>query len=169
MSDTTELNDKLVSELREIAKSLGIAEAEELRKAQLISAIVEQQNLIEAARAQQSTVENNYAPIQTADAEASADGEKSRKRIRTIKTKSSTEPRVEVPLDDTNLFNGDDDDAQQQEDAEEQETVAVEEPVVQQEGEAPARVEEPFAEGRPQKIERRVNQNNNPQKKPGSY
>ena len=166
MSDTTELNDKLVSELREIAKSLGIAEAEELRKAQLISAIVEQQNLIEAARAQQSTVENNYAPIQTSDAEASADGEKSRKRIRTIKTKSSTEPRVEVPLDDTNLFNGDDDDAQQQEDADEQEQAPVEEqqPVAEQEGEAPARVEEPFTEGRPQKIERRVNQNNNPQK-----
>jgi len=166
MSDTTELNDKLVSELREIAKSLGIAEAEELRKAQLISAIVEQQNLIEAARAQQSTVENNYAPIQTSDAEASADGEKSRKRIRTIKTKSSTEPRVEVPLDDTNLFNGDDDDAQQQEDADEQEQAPVEEqqPVAEQEGEAPARVEEPFTEGRPQKIERRVNQNNNQQK-----
>jgi transcription termination factor Rho len=33
MSDTIELNDKLVSELREIAKSLGIAEADELRKA----------------------------------------------------------------------------------------------------------------------------------------
>ena len=61
MSDTTELNDKLVSELREIAKSLGIAEADELRKPQLISGIVEQQQLIEAARAQQSTVENNYA------------------------------------------------------------------------------------------------------------
>ena len=44
MSDI-ELNDKLVSELREIAKSLGIAEADELRKAQLITAIVEQQNL----------------------------------------------------------------------------------------------------------------------------
>jgi transcription termination factor Rho len=41
MSDTTELNDKLVSELREIAKSLGIADADELRKAQLISRIVE--------------------------------------------------------------------------------------------------------------------------------
>jgi len=34
MSDI-ELNDKLVSELREIAKSLGIAEADELRKAEL--------------------------------------------------------------------------------------------------------------------------------------
>ena len=33
MFDTNELNDKLVSELREIAKNLGIAEADELRKA----------------------------------------------------------------------------------------------------------------------------------------
>ena len=57
MFDTTELNDKLVSELREIAKSLGIAEADELRKPQLISNIVEQQQLIEAARAQQAAVE----------------------------------------------------------------------------------------------------------------
>ena len=40
MSDITELNDKLVSELREMAKSLGIAEADDLRKPQLISKIV---------------------------------------------------------------------------------------------------------------------------------
>jgi transcription termination factor Rho len=61
MSDTIELNDKLVSELREIAKSLGIAEADELRKAQLITAIVKQQQLIEAARNQQNIVNNNYS------------------------------------------------------------------------------------------------------------
>lgn len=39
MFNTTELNDKLVSELREIARSLGIAQAEELRKQDLIAQI----------------------------------------------------------------------------------------------------------------------------------
>ena len=89
MSDTIELNDKLVSELREIAKSLGIAEADDLRKAQLITAIVDQQGLIEAARAQQSTVASNYTPIQPEAETSAADaGEKTRKRVRTIKTKN---------------------------------------------------------------------------------
>jgi transcription termination factor Rho len=69
MSDTIELNDKLVSELREIAKSLGIAEADELRKAPLITAIVTQQQLIETARNQQTVVENNYAEKPAAQAE----------------------------------------------------------------------------------------------------
>ncbi len=63
MFDTTELNDKLVSELREMAKSLGIAEAEDLRKPQLISRIVEQEQLIEAARAQQTAINDNYSEI----------------------------------------------------------------------------------------------------------
>ncbi len=54
MFDTNELNDKLVSELRPaIAKNLGIAEADDLRKASLINKIVEQEQLIEAARTQQ--------------------------------------------------------------------------------------------------------------------
>src|ERR1700712_506724 len=118
MSDTIELNDKLVSELRDIAKSLGIADTEELRKAQLITAIVEQQNLIEAARAQQNSVANNYAPITAANTETADSGEKTRKRIRTVKT-NSKEPRVEVPLDDTNLFDMADDESQPEDEQEE--------------------------------------------------
>ncbi|MFA6085988.1 transcription termination factor Rho [Mucilaginibacter sp.] len=105
MSDTIELNDKLVSELRDIAKSLGIAEADELRKAQLITAIVKQQQLIEAARNQQNVVNDNYSEKITEPAVAveTADiGEKTRKRTRVVKLKN--EPRVEVPLNDTNLF-----------------------------------------------------------------
>ncbi|WP_374948306.1 transcription termination factor Rho [Mucilaginibacter sp.] len=107
MSDTTELNDKLVSELRDIAKSLGIAEADELRKASLIAAIVEQQQLIEAARNQQDSVNNNYtekaadaAPV--ANAPVADNSDKTRKRTRSVKTKD--QPRVEVPLNDTNRF-----------------------------------------------------------------
>src|SRR5580693_5473397 len=101
MFDITELNDKLVSELRDIAKSLGIADAEELRKTQLITNIVEQQQLIEAARMQQEVVAQNYSEIKPAASPEST--EKPRKRIRVIKSSSNT-PRVEVPLDDTNLF-----------------------------------------------------------------
>jgi len=163
MSDTIELNDKLVSELREIAKSLGIAEADELRKAQLITAIVEQQNLIEAARAQQSAVANNYAPIasENADTPAADAGEKSRKRVRTIKTKSSTAPRIEVPLDDTNLFDIADDEAPADE-AETEAPAEVETPVSQQgqPDEVAPKTEEVATEAaRPQKFERRINQN----------
>jgi len=164
MSDTIELNDKLVSELREIAKSLGIAEADDLRKAQLVTAIVEQQNLIEAARAQQSTVDSNYAPKQdetTASAPDKGDkADKNRKRVRTIK--NSNEPRVEVPLDDTNLFDMQDDEPQQEEESEQTPApVAEAEPEqANQSDEAPAKTEEAAPEARPQKFERRINQNN---------
>jgi len=164
MSDTIELNDKLVSELREIAKSLGIAEADDLRKAQLVTAIVEQQNLIEAARAQQSTVDSNYAPKQdetTASPPTKADkADKNRKRVRTIK--NSNEPRVEVPLDDTNLFDLQDDEPQQEEEAEvaPAPVAEVEPEQANQSDEAPAKTEEVAPEARPQKFERRINQNN---------
>ena len=167
MSDTIELNDKLVSELREIAKSLGIAEADDLRKAQLVTAIVEQQNLIEAARAQQSTVDSNYAPKQdetTASTPEKGDkadkADKNRKRVRTIK--NSNEPRVEVPLDDTNLFDMQDDEPQQEEESEQTPApVAEAEPEqANQSDETPAKTEEVAPEARPQKFERRINQNN---------
>jgi transcription termination factor Rho len=167
MSDTIELNDKLVSELREIAKSLGIAEADDLRKAQLVTAIVEQQNLIEAARAQQSTVDSNYAPKQdetTASTPEKGDkadkADKNRKRVRTIK--NSNEPRVEVPLDDTNLFDLQDDEPQQEEEPElTPAPVAEAEPEqANQSDETPAKTEEAAPEARPQKFERRINQNN---------
>jgi len=160
MSGTIELNDKLVSELREIAKSLGIAEADDLRKAQLVTAIVEQQNLIEAARAQQNTVANNYAPIASASTEASAAeaGEKTRKRIRTIKPKSS-EPRIEVPLDDTNLFDVQDDEVSEDEDNDTENITAGSDaesaPVSQQDENGP-KSEEFVADARPQKFDRRV-------------
>ena len=156
MSDTTELNDKLVSELREIAKSLGIAEADELRKPQLISGIVEQQQLIEAARAQQSTVENNYAEKGAPAAAESND--KTRKRIRTVK--NSNTPRVEVPLDDTNLFEMQEDEPLI-EDEESPAIVASAEPTNEQEGETAAKIEERAPEARQPKFERRVNNTGN--------
>ncbi|WP_342647866.1 transcription termination factor Rho [Mucilaginibacter sp. CSA2-8R] len=92
MPDTLELNDKLVSELRQMAKDLGIAEADELRKAQLITRIVEQESLIEAARSQQSTLNENYANTAADNNEAAATTdteEKPRKRTRSVKTKTT--------------------------------------------------------------------------------
>src|SRR6185312_4518596 len=166
MFDTTELNDKLVSELRDIARSLGIAEADELRKAQLIENILQQQQLIDAARAQQAAVETNYAGVKPADAPEA--GERQRKRTRTTtKPASSRQPRVEVPLDDTNLFDEADDEtpapyseeeitfapaAEQAEPEQDDLTVKTEE------------IEEPVAEARPQRPERRF-PNGQPQQK----
>lgn len=49
MFNTSELNDKLVSELREIAKSMGIAQADDLRKQDLITQIENNQTEAPAA------------------------------------------------------------------------------------------------------------------------
>jgi transcription termination factor Rho len=161
MSDKIELNDKLVSELREIAKNLGIAEADELRKPQLISRIVEQQQLIEAARAQQNIVESNYTPTTAPAAEAA---DKTRKRTRVLKPKN--QPRVEVPLDDTNLFDMQDEDTPADDTENEIPVVAAdtETPAVQQ-GETAPRADEPATESRPQKFDRRANGQNPSQQK----
>jgi transcription termination factor Rho len=161
MSDTIELNDKLVSELRDIAKSLGIAEADELRKAPLIIAIQNQQQLIEAARNQQSTVENNYAPkTAPADTEATAEpAEKTRKRTRVVKAKN--EPRVEVPLNDTNLFEQDEDEPETSNSG--NNTPAVSAVSTETEEEQAIRAEQLPAEARPQKGDRRTNNNGNGQ------
>ncbi|MDB5131747.1 MAG: hypothetical protein JWR02_1496 [Mucilaginibacter sp.] len=159
MFDTIELNDKLVSELREIAKNLGIAEADDLRKTQLIHKIVEQGQLIEAARSQQSTVASNY----TANAPVPAENnDKVRKRIRTIK--NSNAPRIEVPLDDTNLFDIQDDEVATEENEEIPAPVTQEGTEAAQPGEGDVRPEEFVPEVRPQKFERRVNNQNTPPK-----
>ena len=159
MFDTIELNDKLVSELRDIAKNLGIAEADDLRKAQLIHKIVEQEQLIETARKQQETVNSNYASV-SEPAPAAASGERARKRIRTIK--NSNEPRIEVPLDDTNLFDIQDDETSAEEGEEPVTAIREESTDAAQPGESDEKPEEFIPEVRPQKFERRAtNQNNN--------
>ena len=157
MFDTIELNDKLVSELREIAKNLGIADADDLRKAQLIDKIVEQEQLIETARKQQATVNSNYSAV--AEPEAAAGGEKTRKRIRTVK--NSNAPRIEVPLDDTNLFDIQDDETSAEETDEPAPVTAAENTDGVQAGENDEKPEEFVPEVRPQKFERRVNNQSN--------
>ncbi|HTD99528.1 MAG TPA: transcription termination factor Rho [Mucilaginibacter sp.] len=157
MSDTTELNDKLVSELREMAKSLGVIEADELRKPQLISRIVEQNQLIEAARMQQNAVETNYAPIKAEPEAAAENGERTRKRVRVVKT-NKNEPRIEVPLDDTNLFDLQDDEPQQEEAEDipaEAKAETAEDSGEQADEQTATRSEEPATESRPAKFERR--------------
>jgi transcription termination factor Rho len=150
MFDTNELNDKLVSELRDIALNLGIAEAEELRKAQLIERIVAQEQLIEAARTQQNTVNTIYTPKGAAAAEGT---EKVRKRIRTVK--SVTKPRVEVPLDDTNLFDEPDDEVSTEDDENEQ-PVAQNDNDVFADDESNIKSDEMINEERAQKFDRRA-------------
>ena len=63
MADINELNDKLVSELREIAHSFGVENADGLRKQDLINKIIAQKELIEAAR-------QNATPAEAPQAEA---------------------------------------------------------------------------------------------------
>lgn len=95
MFNTNELNDKLVSELREIAKSLLITEADQLRKQDLIKKIVESQQSVETA-----ATPTPELPLFAPQAEESTD--KPRKRVRTIKSKADT--RVEVPLENTRVL-----------------------------------------------------------------
>ncbi|HEY8930763.1 MAG TPA: transcription termination factor Rho [Mucilaginibacter sp.] len=160
MFDTNELNDKLVSELREIARNLGITEADELRKASLITRIIEQEQLIEAARAQQDITASNYAAVEPPPA-APEGGEKTRKRIRT--TKNNNTPRVEVPLDDASLFDMPDDETVSDE-GENGDIVNSDEAGIT--ADAGVKTDDQVTEGRPQKMERRVNQGNQQQQKP---
>ena len=101
MFDTNELNDKLVSELRDIAKSFGVENTDELRKAELMAKIKEQQDLIIVART-------------SGDSEPTPAEEKSKKRARTtkvIKTEEAIVPekkRTTVLADDTSSFDSSD-------------------------------------------------------------
>ncbi|GGE35463.1 MULTISPECIES: transcription termination factor Rho [Sphingobacterium] len=73
--DINELNTKLVSELREIAKVLGIVDSEKLRKQELIDRISE--------IAKESQQEQ---PVEVAEGDSDkANAERTRKRVRTVK------------------------------------------------------------------------------------
>jgi len=79
--DINELNAKLVSELREIAKAIGIGDADKLRKQELIDRIIQ-------------TGDENSAGAEEAVVESSTDQddatERPRKRTRTVKTEPVT-------------------------------------------------------------------------------
>ncbi|MBP3943934.1 transcription termination factor Rho [Sphingobacteriaceae bacterium WQ 2009] len=71
--DINELNGKLVSELREIAKLIGIADAEKLRKHELIEKIVK------------TGEDQDESSASTADTEDDASSQAPRKRTRSVK------------------------------------------------------------------------------------
>lgn len=110
MVDINELNDKLVSELREIAHSFGVENADGLRKQDLIKKIVEQKELIEAAR-------QNALPEEVA--EVTEEEGKPRKRVRTVKAKVEAPkrtgpsreetPRLEFPAQEKSEANDEND------------------------------------------------------------
>ncbi|GAB2685551.1 hypothetical protein GCM10027037_03930 [Mucilaginibacter koreensis] len=182
MPDTLELNDKLVPELRQIAKNLGITEADELRKPQLISRIVEQEQLIETARQQQNVLEQSYTNANTpapaaADEPAAdnAEADKPRKRTRTLKPKAAAPQTAVEDTNTTNLFDAAPEAETQPEPAaaaaeatataaEPGETIA--EKLAAQAAQAQAAVQNTAApEQRPQQFERRFNNNGNGQPK----
>jgi transcription termination factor Rho len=111
MLEINKLNDMLVSELREVANSLGVADTDTLRKQELIDQILEQQ-------------QNGVTPI--VPTEAASDDSKVRKRIRTPK---SDLDRVKVPSDADKLFQDSFDDEPQVE--EEATTPTEEKPVTE--------------------------------------
>jgi transcription termination factor Rho len=77
--DINELNAKLVSELREIAKLIGIADADKLRKQELIERISNTGGEEEAAPAPAEKA----AKVEEDNQEHA---ERTRKRVRTVKT-----------------------------------------------------------------------------------
>ena len=104
MLDSTKLNDKLVSELREIAQTLGIQDTDTLRKPDLISKILE---FAESA----PISDNNEEASEILDVNESSDnGGKPRKRLRSTKPVAESKQHTEVPLDNTRTFDFPEDD-----------------------------------------------------------
>ena len=105
MFNKTELNEKLTAELREIAKTKGILNAEELRKAELVE-IIAQISEQEATAGNPDTEEENAKPARTkskisASKESNPD-KPARKRIR-IAAKDE-ESNVQRPFNRASLF-----------------------------------------------------------------
>ncbi|MGB4774574.1 MAG: transcription termination factor Rho [Daejeonella sp.] len=92
MLDISKLNDKLVSELREIAITYGIQDADNLRKQDLISKIVEKQTL---------ETSSEVLPVSENTTDENSIDETPRKRLRTIKAASENERHEEIHLNDT--------------------------------------------------------------------
>lgn len=96
MLDSNKLNDKLVSELREIAQNLGVADTETLRKPDLIQKILEQSA---EAVTEPALVETPSDAAITTSPDA-----KPRKRQRSVKSNSDSKQHREVPLNNTRTF-----------------------------------------------------------------
>lgn len=103
MFDINELNDKLVSELREIAKSYGVSDTDNLRKQDLVNKIAEHQN----SGSTEKVVDSSSQPKVDSQKNDSSDDDRPRKRARTLSA-SNVKPQIkkktDVPLDDSTLF-----------------------------------------------------------------
>lgn len=155
MLDSNKLHDKLVSELREIAQTLGVADTDTLRKPDLIKKIIE--NSANPANAEEVTSERNTAENSMSDS-------KPRKRLRSIKTKNEPKQHQEVHLDNTRTF-----DFPEDEEAPVEETQESMQPVAESENsaEAAGEINEPTpTQSEPKKFERRQNQNQNRSQEP---
>lgn len=167
MLDSNKLNEKLVSELREIAQTLGVPDTETLRKQDLIHKILE----------------NSAAPVATQELisgggeNEAADG-KPRKRLRSLKPKNDSKQHQEVHLDNTRTFDFPEDDEISQQEAIQQSAEVKDAPDTQNleaqilpegtnlpEGQIPAENQERArenkggAQGDQKKFDRRQNQN----------
>ncbi len=166
MFNTTELNDKLVSELREIAKNLGVAEADELRKQDLITQISSKQTAPpekakpgRKPRVAETPAETPPAavvaeePVTVADA---AIEEKPRKRTRTIKAEKDSSadavPEIAFPASEP---------VAPRSDIRESVPARTPAPAVNATAEPVRRYAEPAAENRQPKFEKRYNNNGN--------
>lgn len=115
MFNTTELNDKLVSELREIAKSLGIDQTDDLRKQDLITQISNKQTVPDKAKpgrkpkiseilpvANENPAVNAEEPTAVNETAVTETEDKPRKRTRTIKavkdTNADVVPEINFPV-----------------------------------------------------------------------
>lgn len=108
MLDSNKLNDKLVSELREIAQNLGVADTDTLRKQDLIQKIIDNSanpSSPEGVKTGNGETDNN-----------ASDG-KPRKRLRSVKAKNETRQHQEVHLDNTRTFDFPEDEEISQQDA----------------------------------------------------
>ena len=98
MLEINKLNEKLVSELREIAQNYGIADADSFRKQELITKIIEKSTVPEPAM-----VEGPATLFSTSAAGIKpAVEEKPRKRARSTKS-SESKRHKEAPVDNTRL------------------------------------------------------------------
>lgn len=165
MLDSNKLNEKLVSELREIAQNLGVADTDSLRKQDLILKIIE--NSANPPIAQE---------VITVDSEVEGDSaeDKPRKRLRSVKSKNETKQHKEVHLDNTRTFDFPEDDEISQQDAIQEpfetenitENQNISEQPTSSEGQSAAEDIETVKEqksgvqGEQKKFDRRQNQNN---------
>jgi transcription termination factor Rho len=109
MLDINELNDKLVSELREIARSYGVEDTDTLRKQELINKITEQQMSGSPMKLENTT----EADTGSRKAQEHVSDDKPRKRIRSLNTSNAPDAsrvkpvikkKTEVALDDNTLY-----------------------------------------------------------------